>query len=84
MPQEKLPVEHVSMDARLMKSDLDAILRWYFENFLNKNVSSIAYTVSSQDLYRVDLRCIDKDVTPPTRTVEQINQAVKPGNIVID
>lgn len=84
MPQEKLPVETVSLKASLTKAQNDEIIKWYFRNFLNKEVSSVEYDVYSNALHRINISCTDIQVPVPTRTVEQIKSATKSSTIVID
>lgn len=85
MPQEKLPVEKVNLEASLTKEQLTAIISWYFRNFLNKEPTRVSYHNNySNEFNRADIQCTELDAPAPTRTVAQIKQAVKPGTIVID
>lgn len=72
------------LQAFINKTQMDAILTWYFKNFLNKTVQTITYSAYNNDFNRATVNCVDTEAPTPTRTVEQIKQATKPGSIVID
>lgn len=84
MVQEKLPVETPALTAALSKEQLNSIITWYFKNFLNKNVTGVAYSCYNSEVNSVTVRCTDAETPKPTRTVEQIKKAVTPSQIEID
>ena len=68
----KLPIEptEISHEATLTKDQVNSLITWYFDQFLNKNVQSINHASYNNELNRTVVRCRDKPVsnkpsTPP-------------------
>lgn len=64
----KLPIEptEISHEATLTRDQVNSLITWYFDQFLNKNVQSVTHASYNNELNRTVVRCRDKAV--PNKT----------------
>lgn len=79
----KLPIEptEIRLQATLNKDQLNALITWYFDNFLNKAVRSVQYSCYNQDVSSAAVNCVDK-AAPPQPPEIPTNKAVKKTPLV--
>jgi hypothetical protein len=80
----KLPIEptEIRQEATLSKDQVNALITWYFDQFLNKTVQGVSFSIYSGEVSRATISCKDKARPAPSPEVPT-NKIVK-GTPLVD